>query len=175
MNLSEYQKFTASVAIYPKTDRRQTKEYLILGLLGELGEVLDKRKKAIRDNVDNTEAILDELGDVLWYTSELANFYEINLDSLHWSDGVKTIGEEDINQHLIDTLSRTAESLSILNLDSFNCIIERVLGRVFADVSTVSLAIRREDFYYDDIIERNVAKLTARKAKGTLSGSGDNR
>ena len=48
----------------------------ILGLVGETGEVAEKIKKFIRDgNKIANEEILKELGDVLFYTTALANLY----------------------------------------------------------------------------------------------------
>ena len=48
----------------------------ILGLVGEAGEVAEKIKKLIRDKSKVTnEDILKELGDVLFYTTALANIY----------------------------------------------------------------------------------------------------
>lgn len=47
-----------------------------LGLVGEAGEVAEKIKKLIRDsNRFANEEILHELGDVLFYTTALANLY----------------------------------------------------------------------------------------------------
>ena len=47
-----------------------------LGLVGEAGEVAEKMKKLVRDSTrfDN-EDIMKELGDVLFYTTALANIY----------------------------------------------------------------------------------------------------
>ena len=56
-----YKDFTRRTARYPK---RREKEYLMLGLMNEAGEVGGAYKKEIRDRVDNTELIIDELGDV---------------------------------------------------------------------------------------------------------------
>ncbi|MEM0148311.1 MAG: nucleoside triphosphate pyrophosphohydrolase family protein [Candidatus Micrarchaeaceae archaeon] len=57
-------------AMYPED---KAIEYLALGLAGEAGEVANKVKKIIRGdkNISNEE-IIDELGDVLWYLSELS-------------------------------------------------------------------------------------------------------
>ena len=52
----------------------------ILGLVGEAGEVAEKIKKLIRDDTRfNDQDIIKELGDVLFYTTALANFYGGNL------------------------------------------------------------------------------------------------
>ena len=47
-----------------------------LGLVGEAGEVAEKIKKKIRDNNKITsDEIVKELGDVLFYTTALANYF----------------------------------------------------------------------------------------------------
>ena len=73
--LKEYQEFTRTTAIYPK---EKALEYLGLGLCSESGETAGKIKKQIRDGVDLKQQILDELGDCLWYISEIAS--ELNTD-----------------------------------------------------------------------------------------------
>ena len=74
-----YTDFTRKTAKYPK---RREKEYLMIGLMNEAGEVGGAFKKEIRDHVDNTELIIDELGDVLWYLTRLCDVYDIKLSEL---------------------------------------------------------------------------------------------
>ena len=74
-----YKDFTRRTAKYPK---RREKEYLMLGLMNEAGEVGGAYKKEIRDEVDNTELIIDELGDVLWYLTRLCDVYDTKLSEL---------------------------------------------------------------------------------------------
>lgn len=51
-----------------------------LGLVGEAGEVAEKLKKSLRDNTNlDTEAMLHELGDVLFYVTSLSNLYKSSL------------------------------------------------------------------------------------------------
>jgi NTP pyrophosphatase (non-canonical NTP hydrolase) len=54
----------------------------MLGLMNEAGEVGGAYKKEIRDRVDNTELIKDELGDVLWYLQRLCDVYDIEISEL---------------------------------------------------------------------------------------------
>lgn len=65
--------------------------YPALGLAGEAGEVADKIKKLIRDkdykpgdeiNINDKEAIMLELGDVLWYVAEFAHDLGITLEEI---------------------------------------------------------------------------------------------
>lgn len=84
MDFNEYQKEAAKTATYPQ---EMALPYLALGVNGEAGEVAEKIKKAIRDNSGElTEEklleVVKELGDVLWYVSELARQLGVNLDNV---------------------------------------------------------------------------------------------
>jgi len=69
----DYQVATARTAIYPK---EKALEYLALGLASEAGEVAGVVKKFLRDDtpkMEFDEKILKELGDTMWYLSQLHN------------------------------------------------------------------------------------------------------
>jgi len=67
-----YQDFTDSTAIYPKDKEL---EYLMMGLVSEVGEMAGKVKKEIRDGkIFEQEDFTKELGDVLWYVARLAAY-----------------------------------------------------------------------------------------------------
>ncbi len=75
MDLNEYQEQASSTNIYPHGPAGLYAE--VMGLCGEAGEVADKIKKAIRDergsiSSDREQALMSELGDVLWYVSQLS-------------------------------------------------------------------------------------------------------
>ena len=53
-----------------------------LGLCGEAGEVAEKIKKFFRDEDFSKEDIIKELGDVLFYTTALANHIGSNLQTV---------------------------------------------------------------------------------------------
>ena len=74
-----YMDFTRRTAKYPK---RREKEYLMIGLMNEAGEVGGAFKKEIRDRVDNKELIIDEMGDVLWYLTRLCDVYDVKISEL---------------------------------------------------------------------------------------------
>ena len=82
--LNEYQVMAEEFAKYPVECGI---EYCILGLASEAGEVAGKWKKVIRDHggavTDETRAaILDEIGDVLWYVSQLAQEFGATLEGV---------------------------------------------------------------------------------------------
>ena len=88
MKLNDYQNEARKTAIYPIDDGLT---YVALGLCGEAGEVAEKIKKFIRGDTTFVESdLLYELGDVLWYLSNLAfecgytlqEVAEVNLNKL---------------------------------------------------------------------------------------------
>jgi NTP pyrophosphatase (non-canonical NTP hydrolase) len=86
MDLNTYQDKAATTATFADTGILRT-AYLTLGLTGEAGEVAEKVKKAIRDNggemsSEKKEDIKKELGDVLWYISQLARILGFTLEEV---------------------------------------------------------------------------------------------
>jgi NTP pyrophosphatase (non-canonical NTP hydrolase) len=85
MQFNEYQEKSRRTAIYPNQGSNYI--YPTLGLAGESGEVSEKIKKIIRDkegivNNEDRMAVRKELGDVLWYLSQLATELDIDLESV---------------------------------------------------------------------------------------------
>ena len=89
-----------------------------LGLVGEAGEVAEKIKKFIRDEDFSKEEIVKELGDVLFYTTALAN---------HIGSDLQTVMNKNIEK-LHDRLERNMikgsgdnrwTTLLIINTHSF--------------------------------------------------------
>ena len=74
-----YQDFTDETAIYPP---EKGLEYTALGLASEAGEFAGKVKKAIRDKTYDTEAMIAELGDVLWYVARAAAELDVHLSDV---------------------------------------------------------------------------------------------
>ena len=80
MELNEYQKKARETALYPRLGNNFI--YPALGLAGETGEVVEKIKKLMRnDGVETPDKVTEEkraeivkeMGDVLWYLSQLAS------------------------------------------------------------------------------------------------------
>ena len=79
MSLTNYQDFTRTTAIYPKD---KALDYLCLGLASEAGEVAGKRKKHIRDGGVDVVSIIDELGDVMWYVTRIADELNFSMEEV---------------------------------------------------------------------------------------------
>ena len=83
MTFEEYQKSSRKTALYPDVGNNFI--YPTLGLAGEAGEVAEKIKKVLRDNNGVVEEsrrgeIAKELGDVLWYVTQVASEPGLSLD-----------------------------------------------------------------------------------------------
>ena len=101
MTFNDYQAKTNKTAIYP--DRGHNFVYPVLGMLGEAGEVAEKIKKVWRDknNIVSDEDKLEikkEMGDVLWYLSQLASELEISFDDVASTNILKINSRLDRNK-----------------------------------------------------------------------------
>jgi len=84
-NLDLYQDEARSMAIYPNLG--DNIYYPTLGLAGEAGEVCEKVKKVMRDSDGEIsqkvkDALLLEMGDVLWYLANIASELEVDLSEV---------------------------------------------------------------------------------------------
>lgn len=101
MDFKKYQEESRKTAIYP--NKGENFVYPALGLAGESGEVCEKIKKIIRDNnfqIDDSrrKEIEKELGDVLWYVSNLATELKIDLNDVAENNIEKLKSRQDRNQ-----------------------------------------------------------------------------
>ena len=85
MEFDEYQKRASATAVFKHDTAEYKLMYLSMGLAGETGEVIEKVKKVIRNDdgifpAENKELLKKEIGDVLWYLSQLALNLGISFD-----------------------------------------------------------------------------------------------
>ena len=85
MDFNTYQKNARLTAQYPNLGENYI--YPTLGLVGEAGEVAEKVKKVIRDkkgvfDYESKKGLTKELGDVLWYISNLCTELNFNLEDV---------------------------------------------------------------------------------------------
>ena len=83
--MNDYQYRAGTTALYP--DRGRNFVYPTLGLVGEAGELANKVKKVFRDDGgvltdEKRHMIAQELGDALWYVSQIANEIGFTLEHI---------------------------------------------------------------------------------------------
>lgn len=87
MEFKHYQNQATRTAVYPKQTLVDNLLYLGLGLTNESGEVAGDCKKLIRDDggiltPERKESLTKELGDVLWYLSQMCQELGISLETV---------------------------------------------------------------------------------------------
>lgn len=93
MNFQEYQEQSRKTAVYPRVGDNFV--YPVLGIAGESGEVSEKIKKVLREkngmiDEEAKQEITKELGDLLWYMSQLASELCISFDEVAQKNITKT-------------------------------------------------------------------------------------
>lgn len=84
MTLDEYQQLALRTA---RKDKKDEIFHLVLGMVGESGEIAEKLKKLVRDHnsdlakLDRND-IKKEIGDVLWYLAVLSDFLGLSFDEI---------------------------------------------------------------------------------------------
>lgn len=84
MNLNEYQE-KAMNTLLPTADNP---DYMLFGLVGEVGEIASCIAKDIRDNPEDInfelfeQHLRKELGDVLWFVAGVCHVYGWNLEDV---------------------------------------------------------------------------------------------
>jgi len=82
MNLKEYQELAKKTA---KTDFNTPEEEIMcwgLGVTGEAGDIGSCIKKTFAHKKDVKEGIKENIGDMIWYSAMICNFFNWNLDEV---------------------------------------------------------------------------------------------
>lgn len=92
MNIQEYQDWIKTNNIVHDIRTDHYKMFYAVGMAGECGEICNKFKKLIRDDLGRNEDgsikpefrldLMQEYGDLLWYLVESANTLKISLQEI---------------------------------------------------------------------------------------------
>jgi len=169
--LSEYQPNTHLTAIYP---REHALSYLLMGLMAEVSEF---------GNSETREDAIKELGDLFWFTSELATLINADLSTLYQaSPGINELGEA-WRPPKGDVIAMAIFSNEVMDIQGVAAKHLRD-GTPYEDEMSLFLtrALRTWETIADamgadavPLLYDNLAKLQSRQRRGVLGGSGDNR
>src|SRR6266705_6134284 len=84
MDFREYQKKALQTDVIPKAGDTPIVVPL-LGLSGEVGELVSEYKKQLRDreaNLQFKQRVAEELGDIVWYLSNVASKFSLDLNTV---------------------------------------------------------------------------------------------
>lgn len=164
MTFEEYQK----QAVTFRTESANNEEYLTLGLIEEVGEAAGKLAKRRRDGVFDEKAFIKELGDILWFVANLADFYD-------------RINDTSFTLELKDCFERRVAGVNfpeweIMRIACYvgNTVSGRDVNFKFI-VSEVALLALYFDYTLERVAEINLAKLRDRQVRGVICGNGDER
>jgi len=93
MNFKEYQTESRKTDQRPKVKTELQLVIPLLGLIGEIGSAASEHKKRIRDGKSYTSfnpKLEEELGDILWYVSNLATDMKLDLNAIAEKNVKKT-------------------------------------------------------------------------------------
>ncbi len=96
----DYKEAIAPLVVYPRETQIQALQYVTLGLNGEAGEVAEQIKKTMRNDngeitAERLEKLKKELGDVLWYLTQLAEELGTDLSEVAAINVEKLLGRKN--------------------------------------------------------------------------------
>jgi hypothetical protein len=150
LSFEDYVEFVEATSDYAPERRVVSGRYGVISELGELLALYDERRVK-RKGASSREALLSELGDVLWY-----EVWRLGLDapvSMDWRSA-----PTGVTSTWPDHVFRGAVAETIGQVVAAPC----VGGR------SVSVLLRCFGLTIEQIAEANVGKLSARRAAGTL-------
>lgn len=184
--LNTYQKQTRETAIYPEIGKKFV--YPVLGLVGEIGELLEKFENnqtyfamSNSKNIDTTE-LEGEIGDVLWYIARTAEEFGFTMSDLIKDQDcfVKNIIDirHSVSQMVIDAGLLSGKVKKIFRdkdgevSDEVKELIRLYLWNIFNSLNGLC---DKMHINVIDVSEKNIDKLFDRKKRGKIKGDGDNR
>lgn len=190
LTFDDYQRRSATTAIYPDrgTSSPMALAYVCLGL-GEVGEVQEKvATLPAHPTADQRREVGAELGDVLWYISQLATELDTPLSTL---TGGLTIAEYQQQTAVRGPQPLTGAALSlgvagdvqglikkILRGDPATtdpCYPHRVTARLGHLLTAVAVTATAAGMNLETLAQANLDKLADRARRGVLRGAGDHR
>lgn len=93
MHFTDYQQQALETDRTGLSGTESTQLVPLLGLAGEAGQLLSEYKKRLRDgpsHVRFVDRVHEELGDILWYVSNVASKYGLDLEDIAMANLVKT-------------------------------------------------------------------------------------
>lgn len=86
MTFSDYQKQALTTYIVnPKNTSKEELARIVLGVVGESGEIAEKIKKFLRQDNDLTDLkdlLVKEIGDVVWYLAVLSHILGVDFETV---------------------------------------------------------------------------------------------
>lgn len=148
--------------------------YLLPGIAGEVGEMLGHRAKAFwhgKPEAELNEELALELGDVAWMTALLLHTQFSGDRGNPRFDWITDTRPEQIWNRLLREAASVHSFGHAVNPSASS--LGFAAERLWQFLHDYSVALTGHDF--QTVLDRNVAKLADRAARGKLKGNGDHR
>ena len=174
---NKYQQEALTTAIYPL---ERELDYTVLGLLSEVGELAEVFWDCY-DQVDKWARMKGEGGDCFWYTAAVADAIKVPLQDV-W-DRREVIVTYHFNDHILTKLTvvtgRIAGIVKKSIRDDGGVISverrEQIIGLLGEVLQLLVNLANQTGSSAAGYTQANLNKLSDRKSRGVLTGSGDHR
>ena len=167
-NFHDYCKLARETAIYPE---KLGSAYAALGLIEELGEILDVW--SIPEGHNNRKK---EAGDVLWYMSELCHVLMLDIDAVFNYNNTKYFDYSRFFGNIQKEICKFAGVIKKIERDGITLEKkEKVADFLRNCFILIWHRMNSDNIDMLTVAQNNIEKLQSRKERGTLQGDGNDR
>ena len=106
MNMNLYQRLSTRT-LNPKLSRFEQIDNMVYGITGEIGEVVDLLKKhRFQGHEIDVDKLSEEIGDVMFYISNLATLYSLDMEEILNANHVKLLERYPDGFKVSDSVNR---------------------------------------------------------------------
>ena len=169
MNLDEYQIKAKTFAVY------DSPFYPVWSLVAEAQE-LERAVGLYKSNVYSLSQVNSEAGDFFWDMANLLADQQLTLSQAFETKGVGVTGSIENCFYLVNTSIVFADILAKPMLRGDNWPTGSTIMHLSSHVMRAfAEALKSLNLTLDEVMDYNIQKLTDRKARGVIKGSGGNR
>ena len=170
-----YENYASEAKQYAVFPRDVSLTYTLIGLVGEIGEMLPEMISAFSGEKYDPEHLKDEQGDVWWY---IANFCEA-ADIAFWrvceENDPTLLGKNEIISTLAAGFGTVCGAVKKSIRDDKGVFAEKRKATTYRGLANIVCAMKAMNPEYKKVMTSNLNKLESRKRRGTIQGDGDNR
>lgn len=167
MHLDDYQVESAKTAVFPP---QHELAYPVLGLVEEVYELMEV-------STQDADAIVDELGDIMWYAAAVARAVELKLQNCYDLGGTMENSRSMAHDMVALSAKIAGRAKKILRGDAGQNhkvqAIKKYLGDLMVRVELIAKDYANATL--SEVCQRNITKLQDRMERGVLKGDGDKR
>ena len=176
-----YQQEALTTAIYPLS---RELDYTILGLCSEVGEIGEAYDAYLdcRYAPETYMNVLSEIGDNFWYCAAIADALKLPLSYVSTYKAERVTAPANVERHIRAITTEVSNMAGVLKKsirdnDGFlsDAGQDKILTHLFRTLWLLDQLCDRMGTSRFSVLNKNLNKLSDRKRRGVLQGSGNNR